>query len=427
MASQRCRAVSLAALLFPILANAQPATSQTLPPRPAAVAPVPADSILRPPAPLVPTPDPLRALYVNRWAALGKKMWQLIEVAKTTEVNALVIDVKDDRGLVLYRSRVPLAREIGADTVMPMTAARVRAVLDTMRAHGVYPIARIVVVKDPLLAERKLEWAIRRKDDPAKPWLDKTGKPWLDAHQQGPWEYAVDLAREAVDLGFSEVQFDYIRFPDEKRVAREAVFALANGRTRAQVIRDQLGFSRDRLAPLGVPFTGDVFGLTTSDTTDMGIGQRWEDFIDRLDAVLPMTYPSHYAPGSYRIAAPNAHPYEVIAKALADAKRRSRGIAGAARVIPWYQDFTLGAPRYGVPQLRAQMKAGYDNGVRSWMLWNPRSVYTLSALEPDGAERRSAAPVPADSAVSPAARPSTASGSSALPRPRSISSPPAPR
>lgn len=424
MAPHRSRAASLAALLFPVLATAQPAASL---PRPSAVAPVPADSILRPPAPLVATPDPLRALYVNRWAALGKKMWQLIDVAKTTEVNALVIDVKDDRGLVLYRSRVPLAREIGADTVLPMTAARMRAVLDTMRAHGVYPIARIVVVKDPLLAERKLEWAIRRKDDPSKPWLDKTGNPWLDAHQQGPWQYAVDLAREAVDLGFSEVQFDYIRFPDEKRLAREAVFALANGRTRAQVIRDQLAFSRERLAPLGVPFTGDVFGLTTSDTTDMGIGQRWEDFIDRLDVVLPMTYPSHYAPGSYRIAAPNAHPYEVIARALADAKRRSAGIAGAARVIPWYQDFTLGAPRYGVPQLRAQMQGGYDNGVRSWMLWNPRSVYTLGALEADGAERRPAAPSPDEAAVSPAARPSTASGSSVPPRPRSTSTPPSPR
>ena len=425
MALPLSRVTALIALLLPVLARAQAAGVPSSPVRPPAIEPVPADSILRPPAPLVPTPDPVRGLYVNRWAALGNKMWQLIDVAKSTEVNALVIDVKDDRGLVLYRSRVPLAREIGADTVMPMSAARVRAVLDTMRANGVYPIARIVVVKDPLLASRKLEWAIRRRDDPAKPWLDKNGKPWLDAHQQGPWRYAADLAREAVDLGFSEVQFDYIRFPDEKRLVREAVFPLSAGRTRAQVIRDQLAFARQQLAPLGVPFTGDVFGLTTSDTTDMGIGQRWESFIDRLDVVLPMTYPSHYAPGSYHLASPNARPYEVIARAMSDAKRRSAGVAGAARVVPWYQDFTLGAPRYGAPQLRAQMKGGYDNGVRSWMLWNPRSVYTLSALEPDGAERRPAAPP--RSAVSPAARPSTASDSSAPPPPRSTTTLPSPR
>ena len=256
------------------------------------------DSILRPRAPLVRTPQPLRGLYVNRWAALGQKMWQLIDVAKATEVNALVIDVKDDRGFVLYRSRVPLATEIGADTNRPMRAERLRAVLDTMRAHDIYPIARIVVVKDPLLADRKREWAIRRRDDPAQPWLDKNGRPWLDAHQRGVWQYAVDLAQEAVDLGFSEVQFDYVRFPDEKRLVREAAFPLAAGRTRAEVIRDQLGFARSALQPTGVPFTIDVFGLTATDTTDMGIGQKWERFVDRADVVLPMSYPSHSAPGT---------------------------------------------------------------------------------------------------------------------------------
>lgn len=132
----------------------------------------------------MPMPRIVRGLYVNRWAAVGAKMKQMIDLAKTTEVNALVIDVKDDRGFVLYRSRVPLARQIGADTNSPMSAARVRAMLDTMRAHNIYAIARIVVVKDPLLADRKREWAIKRKSD-GQPWLDRNGKPWLDAHQRG--------------------------------------------------------------------------------------------------------------------------------------------------------------------------------------------------------------------------------------------------
>jgi hypothetical protein len=349
--------------------------------------PVPADSILRARAPLVATPEPLRGLYVNRWAALGQRMWQLIEVAKTTEVNALVIDVKDDRGFVLYRSRVPLAREIGADTNMPMRASRVRAVLDTMRAHGIYPVARIVVAKDPLLAGVKRDWAIRRRDDPRAPWLDRNGKPWLDPHQRGIWQYAVDLAKEAVDLGFSEVQFDYVRFPDEKRMAAETVYPLAQGRTRAQVIREQLAFSREALRPTGVPFTIDVFGLTATDTTDMGIGQRWEQFMDVADVVLPMTYPSHYAPGTYGLASPNARPYETIARTLADAKRRTTGIANAAKLIPWYQDFTLGPPRYGPAEVRAQIQAGQDAGVPGWVLWNPRSDYTVEALAADSAPR----------------------------------------
>ena len=352
--------------------------------RPAAAATLPPDSAPPTRVPLVPTPDPVRGLYVNRWAAIGEKMGQLIDVAKRTEVNALVLDVKDDRGFMLYKSRVPLATEIGADadSIRLMRPARLRAVLDTMRAHGIYPIARIVVVKDPLLAERKPEWAIRRKDDPTRPWLDKNGKPWLDAHQPGVWQYAVDLAKEAVALGFSEVQFDYMRFPDEKRMARETTYPLANGRTRAQVIRDQLAFSRAQLKPLGVPFTGDVFGLTATDTTDMGIGQRWESFVDQMDVVLPMAYPSHYAPGTYKLGNPNAQPYATIDHTLRDAKRRSAAVPNAAKLRPWYQDFTLGPPHYYAPQVRAQMKAGYDNGVRDWVLWNPRSVYTLGALGP---------------------------------------------
>jgi hypothetical protein len=375
------------------------------------------DSLAHPRAPLVPTPDTLRGLYVNRWAAIGQKIHKLIDVAKRTEVNALVIDVKDDRGYLLYPSRVPLAREIGADArnseIMPMSHKRLRALLDTMRAHDIYPIARIVVVKDPMLAEKKREWAIKRKSD-GTPWLDKTGKPWLDPHQKGVWDYAVDLAIEAVDLGFSEIQFDYVRFPDEQRLVREATFPLAAGRFRADVIAQQLADARKRLAPLGVPMTIDVFGLTTSDTTDMGIGQRWEAFIAQADVVLPMTYPSHYANGSYRIARPNANPYAVIDAALKDAKRRSEGIEGAARVIPWYQDFTLGAPRYGVAQVRAQMQAGYDNGVPSWILWNPSSNYTVAALRETGSADASA---PADSVPAAAAKDSAMIASPPVPPP----------
>ena len=384
---------SLAFMLVTIAgASASPAQApKPAPPPPAAPAPQPAfcpaparatfpDSLpdLRPP--LVPQPKVVRGLYVNRWAALGDRGWELIGLASRTEVNALVIDVKDDRGFVLYRSRVPLAQAIGADTNRPMTHARLDAMLDSMRAHHIYPIARIVVAKDPLLASTRLEWAIRRKADPATPWRDKKGHPWLDPHQDGPWRYAADLACEAVDLGFSEIQFDYVRFPDDKRLVSEATFPLARGRVRAQVIREQLLATRARLKPLGVPVTADVFGLTATDTTDMGIGQKWEQFVNTVDVVLPMMYPSHYNPGSYGIGKPNAHPYETVAHGLKDAHRRSASVPGAAVLRPWYQDFTLGPPHYTATEVRAQIEAGYANGVEGWVLWNPRSMYTEGAI-----------------------------------------------
>lgn len=378
-----------------VLAGAAPLAAQA----PAPVAPAPPapnfcpapprvvlpDSLPDVRPPLVPTPKVVRGLYVNRWAALGDRGWELIRTANQTEINALVIDVKDDRGFVLYRSRVPLAREIGADTNRPIRHERMRAMLDSMRAHRIYPIARIVVAKDPLLANRKLEWAIRRKADPSAPWHDRKGNPWLDPHQDGPWRYAAELACEAVDLGFSEIQFDYVRFPDDKKLVSEATFPLAHGRLRAQVIREQLLATRARLRSLGVPVTVDVFGLTATDTTDMGIGQKWEQFVNTVDVVLPMMYPSHYNPGSYGIAKPNAHPYETISHGLKDAKRRSAAVPGAATLRPWYQDFTLGPPHYTASEVRAQIEAGYENGVEGWVLWNPRSVYTTAALRPEPA------------------------------------------
>lgn len=341
-----------------------------------------ADSIQRAKIVHVARPDVLRGLYVNRWAALGQKMRELIGVANTTEVNALVIDVKDDRGFVLYKSRVPLAVEIGADTNRAMSHEKLRAILDTMAAHKIFAIARIVVAKDPLLASSKLEWAIKRKDN-LEPWMDKNGHPWLDPHHREVWQYAADLAKEAYDLGFSEVQFDYVRFPDEKRLVNEAVYPLANGRLRAQVIRDQIGYVRSVLKPIGMPVTIDVFGLTATDTTDMGIGQRWEMFADQADVVLPMVYPSHFAPGTYKLGNPNANPYSTIDHAMKDIKRRSANIRNVAKVVPWYQDFTLGPPHYYAEQVRAQKKAGYDNGFQSWILWNPGSRYTLAALDPE--------------------------------------------
>jgi hypothetical protein len=133
----------------------------------------------------------------------------------------------------------------------------------------------------------------------------------------------------------------------------------------------------------------DVFGLTTTVKNDMTIGQRWESFADKTDIIQPMTYPSHYAHGDYGIDRPNAHPYDIIDHALKDGIARNAAVPGAGQIVPWYQDFTLGPPRYGVTQLRAQMQAGYDNGIRSWILWNASSRYTIAALG-----SRSATPAP---------------------------------
>jgi len=325
-------------------------------------------------------PSAVKALYVNAWAFGSNRLWQLVRLADSSDVNALVVDVKDDTGCLLYRSTVHTARVIGAAACA--RTADVRARLDTLHAHGIYAIARIVVAKDPLLAEGKPAWSVR---EGGGLWRDRIGSAWVDAYNDSVWVYSAELARETVALGFEEVQFDYVRFPDEPRSRMvKAVFpARRKGESPREAVRRQVQLLTGLVKPLGVPVTFDVFGLTASTTGDLGIGQVWEDFVDVADVVLPMVYPSHYTRGAFGFRRPNAHPYNVVRLALIDALARTHG-RGAAQIRPYLQAFTLGRhrPRYTSYEIREQIRAANDLGIESWVLWNPRSVYHRAALPP---------------------------------------------
>lgn len=337
-----------------------------------------------PPDPDFLAPPPgVKALYVNAWAFGSAKLWHLVDLADQTEVNALVVDVKDDTGCMLYESAVSTARAIGANRCV--RTRDVRARLDTLHAHGIYAIARIVVAKDPMLAEGKPGWSV--KDMSGGLWRDRINSAWVDAYNDSVWIYAAQLAAEAVSLGFQEVQFDYVRFPDEprERMATAIFAARRAGDSQREAVRRQVRMMKQRLAPLGVPVTFDIFGLTASATggSDLGIGQVWEDFITTADVVLPMVYPSHYYRGAYGIPVPNAAPYRVVRRALEEAIQRSQ-LEGAAEIRPFLQAFTLGRrlPRYTPHEIREQIRAAEDVGINSWVLWNPRSVYQRDALRP---------------------------------------------
>ncbi len=333
-------------------------------------------------APLVPKPDAVRGIYLNAWAAgSSRRRAQLLKLAAESEINTFVIDVKE-AGEVSYRSGVALARAIGADrSYIPNP----RRLLSELRAAGIYPIARIVIFKDPILALHRPDWAIQGADGTL--WRDNRDEFWVDPYNREVWDYNIALAREAVLLGFSEVQWDYVRFPDvPARFMRSAVFPARAGRSRAQAIREFLRYSREALADLGVPITADVFGLTVSVQDDLGIGQNWEQMADVTDALLPMVYPSHFAKGSYGIPVPNADPYQTVRTALEYAVRRSATLDGAATIRPWLQDFSLGWPSYGPAEVRAQIQATYDAGLTEWILWNPGSRYTAAALAPRDGE-----------------------------------------
>ena len=329
------------------------------------------------------SPSDVKALYVNAWAFSSPKLWNLVRLADSTEINALVIDVKDDTGCLLYPSQVPTADRVGANRCRRLSAPDMRARLDTLRAHGIYAIARVVIAKDPLLAEGKPRWSVQ--DRAGGLWRDRIGSAWVDAFHDSIWVYSADLAAEAVRLGFNEVQFDYVRFPDEprERMAMAIFSARRAGDTQRAAVRRNVAMLQRRLEPLGVPVTFDIFGLTASATGDLGIGQVWEDFSLVADVILPMVYPSHYYAGAYGFARPNAHPYQVVRHALTEALDRSRH-AEAAQIRPYLQAFTLGRrlPRYTPHEIREQIRATEDLGLTSWVLWNPRSVYQRDALRP---------------------------------------------
>lgn len=373
--------VDLLALMALVSVAARPATGQAEP-----------DSTPADPRPPLVSPHEVRALYLNAWVWGSDRFWQLLALTEGTEINAFVLDVKDDTGELAYASSVPLAREIDA------SSARVRNPrerLDSLRARGIHTIARIIVAKDPLLAKRKSDWAVR--DSRGGLWRDRLEFTWVDAFHDSVWIYAADIAAEAVAMGFAEVQFDYVRFPDEpQRLLKYAVFPnRREGESRRDGVRRNLALVADRIRGLGVPFTIDVFGLTTSASDDMGIGQVWEDLVGTADVVLPMVYPSHYRRGAYGIPHPNSEPYRVVHQAVGEAVERT-ALAGSDAVIrPFLQAFTLGRPRYTGTQIREQIRAVEDHGIRTWVLWNPGGRYRRDALRP---AREPGEPAPPDTA-----------------------------
>ena len=329
----------------------------------------------------------VRALYVNRFAAQStKRMRQLIQVADETEINALVIDMKDEFGLNFKTANAEWARNAGtAGTVRDL-----RGLLDTLRAHKILPIARLVVFKDSVTARVHPEWTIRRQDNSV--WRDKKGLAWVNPYHQELWNYNIGLGEELAKMGFGEIQFDYIRFPEPYASLPKQVFPGSDGVSKPDVLAAFLKDANTRYDKLGVRTTADIFGLVTTVGGPLEVGQWWEKISPQVDVVLPMVYPSHYPRGSFGLASPNAEPQKVISIAITRARERDQklGITTPEHVRPWLQAFTLGKPPYGPAEIEAQKRGAYESGYDGWVLWSPGSKYEpfLPALEKELASRK---------------------------------------
>jgi hypothetical protein len=316
----------------------------------------------------------VRALYVNRFGVQStKRMAKMIAIADSTEINALVLDMKDEFGLN-YKSAIPaVARNAGtAGTVRDL-----KALLDTLKAHDILPIARLVVFKDSVTARLNPAWTIRKAD--GSPWRDHQGLAWVNPYNRELWEYNLSVAEELVKLGFGEVQFDYIRFPEPYKSLPQQVFPDSKGQSKPEVLAEFLKTANARFDKLGVRTTADIFGLVTTVKGPLEIGQEWEKIAPVTDVLLPMVYPSHYPRGSFGVARPNAEPYKIIYTAIKRARERNEklGIHGRENVRPWLQAFSLGQPKYDASHMREQIRAVYDAGYDGWVLWSPGSNYDL--------------------------------------------------
>ncbi len=329
-----------------------------------------------------PAPETVKAVYLSYYGVGDRGIrGQVLALLDRTELNAVVIDVKGDRGFIPYETRVPLAIEAG--TLGPVRLRDLDDLLARLRANGVYTVARLVAFKDNVLARYRPDWAVIDAET-GSPWLDNEGLAWLDPFEEKAWAYPIAVAREAAEKGFQEIQFDYLRFPAEGRIGAPRYSKINTQEARLRAISAFLERAREALAPTGASLAVDLFGYTAFNFDDTGIGQRVEELALLVDYLCPMAYPSGYHRGIPGYGNPVAHPYEVVLETVR--RIRERAARGTARVRPWIQDFrdyAFDRRAFGVSEVRAQMQAAHDAGAAGWMLWNPRNRYTVEALAPE--------------------------------------------
>ncbi len=311
-------------------------------------------------------------------AADPAQLDRVMNLIATKDLNTLVVDLKDNNGVVYYDSKVPLAREVGA--VQPIL--NVPQLLQTLHAKHIYAIARIVVMEDPIAATKRPDLAVKDART-GKVWRTTAGQAWLNPTNPQVWQYVSDLAEEAANLGFDEVQFDYVRFPSDGNLNVAEYGPTFNGgpQERRAAITGFLKMAHAKIAPTRALIGADIFGITAWQKDDNGIGQQFEDIAALVDVICTMDYPSHFSRGFNGWDIPNNYPYDVIKQSLIEREKRVPGVAKKTR--PWLQAFTYGpGVEYGTAQIDAQIQACTEMQSSGYLLWNITSKYDPAWLPP---------------------------------------------
>lgn len=316
----------------------------------------------------------VKGIYLTAYSAGSPaKVEAMIDLIAATELNAVVVDIKDYSGKVLYDSDVALVNELGLEE---NRLGDVQAMIKTFHENNIYVIARQTVFQDPILAEKKPEWAIKSKAGGL--WRDHKGLAWVDPTKKEVWDYNVEIAKEAIALGFDEINFDYVRFPSDGNMS---LVVYTNGETpKTEIMGQFYQYLSDKLSNEPAWLSLDLFGFVMERHDGMSIGQTLAESVGRTDYISPMMYPSHYPAGHLGLDNPAAYPGLVINNGM---KKGMPYFEGQERtqVRPWIQAFNIGAV-YDAAKIRAQIDAieTYSDG--GWLLWNAANRYTSAGLLP---------------------------------------------
>ncbi len=330
-------------------------------------------------------PDAIRGVYVTGHSAGGGRFEQLIELMDSTELNAMVIDIKDDFGNLTYKPSddSPLQKyDIGRPYIKDVSAT-----LKKMEEKEIYPIARVVVFKDTELAERKPELSFL---EDGQIWKNGRGEAFVNPFMQEVWDYNVEIAIEAAKMGFQEIQFDYVRFPEGFEKRDETLqYGVGDYREsdpdpiqrRVHAVTDFVQYAKEKLEPYGVKVSVDIFGYSATLPEAPGIGQNFSKISEQVDVISSMIYPSHWT-SYFGISKPDLEPYRLV-KAYAEVENaKLQELENPPVSRPWIQDFTasyLGKGNYlvyGKEEVEAQIRALNEAGINEFLLWNAGNKYS---------------------------------------------------
>lgn len=319
-------------------------------------------------------PDKVKGIYLTMWTASMKpRMEELLKLIDETEINSVVIDVKGSQGELIYNQW-----------------SGIGDLIKQLHEKNIYAIARVVAFQDSGYAKEHPEFALKTQGGAL--WRDRRGFAWLDPASRGSWDHLVDVSKKSIDLGFDEIQFDYIRFPTDGNLSAIVYPSWDGQKPRSEAMNEFFVYSNKKIKEYN-PLTKtsiDIFGYTFLRSDDLGIGQLLPDAVENFDYISPMVYPSHYSNGNFGFDNPADYPYEVIYKTIIEGldslARQKLGEAADENAVneylasvkpkirPWIQVFDMGA-RYDGVKIKAQIKAVYDAGLTGWLMWDPNNRY----------------------------------------------------